>query len=226
MKKFFISFLLFCYAIPVFAETGSIPRKLADWWDNPAGKKCECAACPVIDKNVVCPDTPFENVKRPPFEIEAIVDAYSTPSGGSPQLSIENYTFRGKHNFSPVLNVYVSYSTSSVDKIEYPGSLYDKNWQYQTVMAGVGWYIHPVIEIFGGAGKVMAKNSAGSEELGLAVEYGVKAHYALNSLGYKIICGLLTREVPLADDNADITRSQAEASATYIFVGFALPIGY
>lgn len=225
MKKLFLFLSLLCLPLMAMAGPLSSAAETVEGWFNDAGQ-CECPTCPTVSKGVVCPDTEIKDIQRPPFEVEAILDFYSAPTGGSPQFAAENYTFRGKHNFSSVLNVYGSYSTSSLDKRDYEGSLYDTNWQYQTIMMGVGWYVHPVIEIFGGVGKVMAKNSEGSEELGMAIEYGIKAHYALNQLGYKVVAGLLTREVPLAEEDAHIIRSQAEASATQIYIGVSLPIGY
>ncbi len=225
-KILLILVLISLLAAPAFAEEGIITRA-GKWLDGTTEQCPDCPPCPAysVQGGVVCPSTPAAEIARPPFELEAVVDFFTTPAGGSPQFGIENFTFRGKHNFSPVLNVYVSYSVATFEKTDYEGSLYDKTWQYQTAMLGVGWYVHPVIEIFWGAGKVQAKNAEGAEELGLAIEYGIKAHYPINQFGYKLIGGLLTREVPLADDNVDISRSQAEASATYIFVGVAFPIG-
>lgn len=226
MKKSILVLVLILFSVPAFAGPLSNAATTVEGWFSDTENKCVCPACPALENGVVCPDTPLPDVARPPFEIEAIVDFFGTPATGAPQFSVENFSFRFKHNFSSVLNVYGSYSTATFDKKAYIGSLYDETWQYQTLMIGAGWYVHPIIEIFGGAGKVLAKNSEGSEELGMAIEYGVKAHWPINQLGYKIVTGLLTREVPLADEDVEISRSQAEASATYIFIGVALPIGY
>lgn len=226
MKKLISLIALICLSVPVLAGPLSSAANTVEGWFSDKENKCVCPACPALENGVVCPNTPLPDIQRPPFEIEAIVDFFGTPASGAPQFSVENFTFRPKHNFSSVLNVYMSYSTTTFEKKDYVGSLYDKTWQYQSLIFGAGWYVHPIIEIFGGGGKVLAKNSEGSEELGMAIEYGIKAHWPINQLGYKIVTGLLTREVPLADEEAEISRSQAEASATYIFIGVALPIGY
>lgn len=231
MKKLFSSLLIILFSIfflllstPLQAADEGFITRIGKFID---GKKqtAECPTCPT-KSGVVCPSTPYDEIKRPPFEIEARLDGFATPAQGSAQFHMENFSFTFKHNFSPVLNVYGAYSVATLEKTAYENSLYDETWHYQTVMGGIGWYVHPIIEIFGGAGKVMAKNSEGSEDLGLAVEYGIKAHYALNPLGYKFIFGLVTREVPLADEGVDINRSAAEGSATYIFAGVALPVGW
>ena len=216
---------LFCIPVTMGAEKdeGFITR-IGRCFDGT--NTCECPECPALQNGVVCPEMKLKEIKRPAFEIEARLDGFTTPTGGPAQFRAENFTFTGKHNFSPVLNVYGSYGVMTVDKTEYDGSLYHKTWSYQTIMAGVGWYVHPIIEIFAGVGKVIPKNSEGSEELNVAIEYGIKAHWAINAIGYKIIAGLVTREVPMADDGADIRRSQAEASHTSIFAGVALPIGW
>jgi hypothetical protein len=226
MKKFFLTFLAFTLAFSAMADgNDGIVTRFGKWIDG-SSKQCECPACPVLENGVVCRDTPLKDIKRPPFEIEARLDFFATPTGGPAQFHAENFAFTFKHNFSRVLNIYGSYAITTIDKNEYVGSLYDRTWSYQTFTAGLGWYIHPVIEIFGGAGKVLPKNSAGTEELAMAIEYGIKAHWAINTLGYKAICGIVTREVPLADEGVDINRSLAEASATYIFAGVALPVGW
>jgi len=225
MKKLFILICGILLSFPALAADEGIVTRFGQWIDGQPDK-CECPACPALENGVVCPDTPLNEINRPPFEIEVRLDGFVTPTGGSAQFKAENFTFSGKHNFSPVLNVYVSYSIASVDKTEYENSLYDSAWHYQTFMTGIGWYVHPIIEIFGGAGKTMAKNAEGSEELGVTIEYGIKAHWPLNQLGYKLFGGLVTREAPLAEEGSDISRSLADASANYIFIGVALPLGW
>ena len=229
MKRLIFVFIFICLSINAFgaepqSEKGWITR-FGELIDGKSGK-CECPACPVLESGVVCPDTPVKEIKRPPFELEARLDGFVTPTGGTAQFSGENFTFVLKHNFSAVLNVYGSYSIATVDKTEYENSLYDKTWNYQTVIAGVGWYVHQIIEIHAGAGKTITKNSEGSETLGVTIEYGIKAHWAINTLGYKFIVGLVTREAPLAEEGTDIARSPADASANYIYAGVALPVGW
>jgi hypothetical protein len=213
-------------SFPALGADEGVVTRFGKWLDGKTnGGQCECPACPTIQAGVVCPSTPYDEIQRPPFEIESQLDFFATPSGGSAQFHAENFTFRFKHNFSPVLNAYIAYGVSTVNKTEYKSSLYDATWQFQTFTGGVGWYVHPIIEIFGGAGKTMAKNADGSEPLGVTVEYGIKAHWAINQLGYKFIFGLVTRESPLADEGTDIRRSQADASGNFIFAGVALPVG-
>lgn len=183
--------------------------------------KCpECRSCPEKD------DVSFKDIKRSPFEVEARLNGFMTPSGGSPQFRTDSFGFTFAHNFSAVLKVYASYDISNIDKTAYENSLYDEKWSYQSITAGVGWYVHPVIEIFFGAGKTFPDNSEGSEELDVTIEYGIKVYMPINALGYRFVCGLLSREAPLADDNTDIQRSQADGSTNIIFAGVSLPIGW
>lgn len=224
MKKLFLFCILLILPLSLLADEGVVTR-FGKWIDG-VGGKCECPACSTLsDQGVICPDTPVKEIKRPPFEIEARLDGFVTPTGGPAQFTAENFTFSVKHNFSSVLDVYGAYSIATVDKTDYENALYDPVWHYQTIMFGVGWYVHPIVEIYGGAGKTIAKNSEGSEELGLTIEYGIKAHLPLNQLGYKIFFGLVSREAPLADEGTDIARSPADASANYIYCGVALPLG-
>lgn len=229
MRKLLLFVCLILFSIPVLGtdkEEGVVTR-LGKWLDGTSNKcECEPCKCSALENGVVCPDTPVKEIKRPPFEIEARLDGFATPSGGTAQFSGENFTFTLKHNFSPVLNVYGSYSIAKIDKTEYENSLYDKTWNYQTIVGGIGWYIHPIVEIHAGAGKTMAQNSQGSETLGVTIEYGIRAHWAINQLGYKFIVGLVTREAGLADEGTDIARSPADASANYIYAGVALPVGW
>lgn len=227
MQKFLMMTLVWIMiSIPLFAAEKGFITKLGEMIDGKDDKCPVCETCPALAKGVICPNTPYDEVRRPAFELEARLDGFVTPAQGSAQFHADNFSFTFKHNFSPVLNIYGAYSVATLQKTDYESSLYDPTWHYQTFMAGLGWYVHPIIEIFGGVGQVISSNSEGSEDLGVAIEYGIKAHYAMNQLGYKFIFGLLTREVPLADEGVDITRSAAEASATYIFAGIALPIGW
>lgn len=210
----------------VWAKEGVITG-FGKWLD---GEK-SCPTCPdcfgtLASEGVVCPDTKLKDIKRPAFEIGLRGDFFATPTGGPAQFAVSNYSFIFKHNFSNVFNVYGTYSTAQIEKTEYKNSLYDKTWHYQTVIAGAGWYIHPVIELFIGFGKVEAQNSEGSEELGFAFERGLRAHWALNNLGYKVNLSLISREVPLADEGVEIERSPGTATATWISAGITIPIGF
>lgn len=208
----------------VWAEEGAITR-FGNWLDGEA--KCpECQACAFDSAGVVCPNTKLKDIVRPPFEIGLRGDFFATPTGGPAQFAISNFSLIMKHNFSPVFNVYSTYSTAQVEKTDYKNSLYDKTWHYQTFIVGIGWYVHPVIELFAGVGKVDARNSRGSEELGFALERGVRAHWPLNHLGYKINLSLISREVPLAEEGVEIERSPATATATWISAGITIPIGF
>lgn len=195
-------------------------------WIDGTSEKCECTACPVINDGVVCPGTPVKDIRRPAFEIEFRLDALSAPTGGPVQFGIDDFTFTFKHNFSSVFNVYGSYSSATIEKTPYENSLYDTTWHYQTGIVGFGWYVHPIFELFVGVGKVVPSNSEGSEELGLALEKGVRAHWAINQLGYKVTLAFINRDVPLADEGVDIARSPAVATINLISIGIAIPVGY
>lgn len=226
MKKIilFIGIMLLINST-VWAAEGAITR-FGNWLDGTEKTCTACPTCPIGSEGVICPDTPVEDVKRAPYEIGIRSDIFVTPTGGPAQFHIDNFTLQFKHNYSRVFNVYASYSSATIEKTEYDNSLYDKTWHYQTIVAGIGWYIHPIFELFVGIGKIDAQNSEGSEELGIVLERGLRAHWALNNLGYKINIALISREIPLADEGVDINRSPAVATHTSISVGIDIPIGW
>ena len=181
----------------------------------------ECAACP----KVVCPDTPYKDIKRPDFELGLRLDGFESPAGGRPQFHAENFSLSFYHNFSPVFYLYGSYSARNVDKIDYDGSVYDKEWSYQTFIAGVGFYMRPTLRVFAGLGKVIPKNAEGSEELTFALERGIAWDIPLSGLGYKLTVSFRSVEASLADDDAHIAASQADASTNILSVELVLPLG-
>jgi len=224
VKIFVFMSLFMLISNNIWAQEGAI-TSFGKWLDG--GNECpECPSCAFNSQGVVCPDSKLKDIKRPPFEVGLRGDFFATPTGGPAQFAISNFSFIFKHNFSNVFNIYGTYSTAQIEKTEYKNSLYDKTWHYQTVIGGVGWYVHPVIELFIGFGKVDARNSEGSEDLGFAFERGLRAHWALNNLGYKVNLSLISREVPLADEGVEIERSPATATATWISVGITIPIGF
>lgn len=230
MKKYFSFFLILFVSlclIPVGVvsaeEEGAITR-LGKWLDG-KGKVCECPVCPALEGGAVCPDTPLKDIKRPWFELGFNIDGFEAPAGGRPQFHAENYTVLAIYNLSPIVYLYGSYSTRNVDKINYEGSVYDPIWSYQTFIAGAGWYIKPTIKIFAGLGKVLPKNSEGSEELSFALERGIAWDIPLKQ-GYKLVISFRSIEAALADDEAHIAASQADGSTNVLSIGLALPLGY
>lgn len=195
--------------------------KIGKWLDE---DESECPVCPKSGNGVICPDTPYEEIKRPGFELGLRLDVFESPSGGRPQFHAENFSASLYHNLSPVFFLYGSYSARKIDKIEYEGSVYDKEWSYQTVIAGVGFYMRPTLKIFAGLGKVIPKNAEGSEDLTFALERGVAWDIPLSGMGYKITIAFRSVEAALADDDAHITASQADASTNILSVELALPL--
>lgn len=202
-------------------EDGFITR-IGKWLDE--DKSCECPACPVSESGVVCPDTPYDEIKRPGFELGLRLDVFESPSGGRPQFHAENFSISLYHNLSPAVFLYGSYSARKIDKIEYEGSVYDKEWNYQTAIAGVGFYMRPTLKIFAGLGKVIPKNAEGSENLTFALERGVAWDIPLSGMGYKITIAFRSVEAALADDDAHISASQADASTNVLSIELALPL--
>lgn len=203
-------------------KDGFITR-IGQWLDE--DKSCECPACPVSESGgVVCPDTPYDEIKRPSFELGLRLDVFESPSGGRPQFHAENFSISLYHNLSPAVFLYGSYSARKIDKIEYEGSVYDREWNYQTAIAGVGFYMRPTLKIFAGLGKVIPKNAEGSENLTFALERGVAWDIPLSGMGYKITIAFRSVEAALADDDAHISASQADASTNVLSIELALPL--
>lgn len=202
-------------------EEGYI-TKIGKWLDE---DESDCPVCPASsEKGVICPDTPYEEIKRPGFELGLRLDVFESPSGGRPQFHAENFSASLYHNLSPVFFLYGSYSARKIDKIEYEGSVYDKEWSYQTIIAGVGFYMRPTLKIFAGLGKVIPKNAEGSEDLTFALERGVAWDIPLSGMGYKMTIAFRSVEAALADDDAHITASQADASTNILSLELALPL--
>jgi len=229
MKKniFALMFLmtvgLLLMPVTAFAEKDEgFVTKIGKWIDG--DNSCSCPACPVNDNGVVCPNTPYDEIKRSSFELGLRLDIFESPSGGRPQFHAENFSASIYHNLSPVFFLYGSYSARRVDKIEYEGSIYDKEWNYQTFIAGAGFYMHPTLKIFAGLGKVIPKNAAGSENLTFALERGVAWDIPLSGMGYKMTIAFRSVEAGLADDDANIAASQADASTNILSVELNLPL--
>ena len=219
--KIFIFLLSFTFVYSnVFAGALEAGAKSVEKFFGVGGEQCpECPKCP--DKFYKLKD-----VRRSPFEAEVGVSGFITPAGGAPQFRTDSFRITLAHNFSRVLKVYATYDALNVDKIKYENSAYDEKWRYQTISGGIGFYVHPLIEIFAGAGKSLPDNSDGTEELEVSMEYGAKVYLPIKSLGYRVVFGLVSREAKIADEGADIKKSQADGSVNIIFVGLSLPLGW
>lgn len=213
---------LFLPALGLAVEEGFITR-IGKWIDG--DKSCECPACPASREGVVCPGMAYEKIRRPGFELGLRLDGFESPAGGRPQFHAENFSLSFYHNFSPAFYLYGSYSARKVEKIEYEGSVYDKEWNYQTAIVGAGFYMRPTLKIFAGLGKVIPRNAEGSEELSFALERGVAWDIPLSGLGYKLTISFRSVEASLADDDAHIAASQADASTNILSIELALPLG-
>jgi hypothetical protein len=224
MKKLFLFFICICLSLPTLAaEKEGVITRMGKWIDGTTEK---CPACPSFENGIVCPDTPYEEIHRLPFELELRLDVFEAPAGGRPQFHAENFSAVLWHNLSPVFQLYGSYSSRSIDKIAYEGSVYDKQWNYQTFVGGVGFYVRPTLKIFAGIGKVIPKNANGSEELSFALERGIAWDIPLNKMGYKLGVSFRSVEAGLASDDAHIAASQADASTNIIAVALLIPIGW
>ncbi len=225
MKKLFILLMLIALSAPVFAVEKGVQKgyisRFGNWLDSK--QTCSCPPCAASER-AVCPNTPYDEIKRSPFELQLSLDLFESPAGGRPQFHASNWSAGLIHNLSPVFYLYGAYSSRSVDKIDYEGSVYDKTWSYQTFLAGAGFYLRPTIKIFGGIGKVIPKNAEGSEELSWAIERGIAWDIPLN-VGYKLTIGFRSIDAGLADEDAHIAASLADASTNILFIALALPLG-
>ncbi len=228
MKKFnwsvlFALFMVFFATSTAYAE-GGVKSKIITWWEGEPQETTYTA--PNKLSTAICPSMSLEQVKRPAFEFEGGLNLFETPAGGAAQFHFENYYLKGTHNFSNVLYIYGSYSTRHIQKRDYKGSVYDKDWSYQTVVAGLGWYLIPTVDIFVGLGKVLPKNANGSEELSFALERGIAWNIPLNNMGYKMRISWRNIDAGLSDEEAHISASQADGSTSIFAISFSLPIGF
>ena len=230
MKRAFLFFVFILIAFlppqSLYAadEDGAITR-LGKWLDG-NGQQCECPTCPkqAIAEGVVCPDTPLEKIKRPAFELELGIVLFDTPADGGPQFHLDNFYATLYHYLSPVFGLYGSYSSRKVEKNEYEDSVYDKEWSYQTLMAGVVFYPAPTVKLFLGGGKSIPKNSEGTESLNFAMEYGFGWDIPLNHLGYKLGVTVKAVEAGLSDKEAKMAASAADGSTNIVTISLMIPI--
>jgi hypothetical protein len=227
MKKISL-FVLFVFCMSLFTSSvyaeGGVKHKIINWWEGESEKTTYTA--PNELSTAICPEMSLKEIKRPAFEFEAGLNLFETPAGGAAQFHFENYYLKAIHNFSNVLYIYGSYSTRHIQKRDYKGSVYDKEWSYQTVVAGAGWYLIPTVDVFVGLGKVLPKNVNGSEELSFALERGIAWNIPLNNMGYKLRVSWRNIDAGLSDEEAHISASQAEGSTSIFAVSFSLPIGF
>ena len=179
----------------------------------------EQQVCPVYE------NTPIGNIIRQPWEIEVGFNLLTSPSGGSPQLRTDAFSVEVIHNMSSAFGAYVRYDVIKYEKHRFSGSIYSEEWDNYGIFGGFHLYIVPTIRIFGGVGKVYAKDIQGNEpDLKAAIEYGTKFDFPFK--GYKFVTAFKIVDSQLNNDEVKINEATGDQSYWTISTTLSIPFGY
>lgn len=182
--KNFIIILFFC----LFLAGQAVAGGLSDAYTTVTKTVTKAVPESLYGKN--CPvytNTPRDEVKRATWEIDARLNGMDSPSQGGYQFSINNIDARLTHNISPTLYAYLWAGNRNIEKDEYEGSAYTKEWESRMVFAGFGVYITPVFKIFGGFGIIWVEDSEGNKpDLKTPAERGIGYDVPIGNNGNKL----------------------------------------
>ena len=217
MKKYVIALVLILFSLNSYAQLSkayqAVEEKVTTFVD---GKK---DVCPVYA------DTPMSKVIRQPWEIEVGFNLGILPSNGPPQFRSDSLSLELVHNMSNAFGVYLRYDTIKYEKYDYENSTYAPEWDNYSITGGAHLYLTPVLRVFGGFGKIMAKDEEGKEpDLGSAVEKGIKYDIPLGD--YKIVLVYKIVEASLNSEDPEIEEATGEQNYSIIGVTLSIPFGY
>ena len=168
--------------------------------------------------------TPRGKILRSPWELEPQWNVIDIPANGRVQGRTENFGVQLNHNLSASFGVYARYGIRSTEKNTVDGAAYEEEWETQEALGGVHLYITPVIKIFGGAGKIWAKNEEGEPELETAFERGLSFDVPLSD--YKLVITYKIMEAQLAEEDPDVSEIVADGSYQSIGISLSIPLNY
>ena len=227
MKKFFSILALFSVIFMFVSDSYS--QSLSDALDTGKEKVHE-----ILDTNKGnrCPiykDTPLSNVDRPMFEMGPRWNVGDFPSGGSPQFRFENVDITFIGNLGPTFHWYTWIGSRATEKKKYTyeneSEEYDNVWHSKMAFVGVGLYLHPIIRVFGGFGKIELSNDGKSAPgLSIADEFGIALSYPF----YNNRIELMYKSVDASVEGDDIPVQDAPADGSYnsFSVSFIFPIDF
>lgn len=215
MKKLILLSILILFSFSVSAQFSDAYKTVKETVTT-TGESAK--ACPVYAY------TPRGAIVRAPWEVELRNNLMDIPSNGRVQGHTENFDVQVIHNLSSAFGVYVWYGTRKTTKNDIEGSLYDKDWESQTLMAGAFLYLTPVIRIFGGAGNIWLSNDNGDPDLDVAIEKGIAFDIPLGD--YKLTITYKSVEAQLKDTDAGIAEITGDGSYQVGSIGLTIPLNY
>ena len=203
--------LCICSSFNIYAQSlsdawDSGKDKVGDLLDNDSrGKRCP-----------IYKDTPLSEVDRPMFEMGARWNIGDFPSGGSPQARFENVDVIFLGNLGPTFHWYTWIGTRTTEKKKYyyqdESDEYDRTWQSKMVFAGFGLYLHPIVRVFAGLGRISLSNTERTApELSIADEFGI----AFSIPFYNNRIELMYKSVDAAVSGEEIAVEDAPADGSY-----------
>lgn len=220
MVKFISVFLMF-FLIPFYLMAAG----LQDAYKTVESKVTEITPIKSERKCSVYKDTPWHDVERANWEIFIRANTLDFPTAGDPAFRTDNWDFGVTHNLSSQLNAYIWFAPGkTTDKNDYEGSAYASEWESRMLFAGFGFYLFPTLKVFGGAGKVWAKDKDGNEPaLSTAIERGLSVDVPLPGLNYKIEFSYRFIEASI-DSDGDIPVEELPADQTFSSIAITLVI--
>ena len=230
-EVFSMSFICLLLFVTFFTMASKANAQIADTWTTRVTTFKDAAlgvdnkppstsvnGCPVYA------NTPMAEVERYPWEVSFRLNALDFPSGADAQVHLQNFDVVVIHNFSKQLFAYLWMGTRNIEKTDYEGSAYAAKWETQSVFAGVGLYVTPIIKVFAGGGKVWAKDDNDEEP---DLETGLERGFAMDipALGNKIEISYRWIDAKLKDAS-DKDVSEMTGGQNYNVFAISYTVGF
>jgi len=216
MKKIILIVAVIFLSFPAYGQGLSNAYKTVK---EKVVEKVDPQACPVYD------DTPIGEIIRQPWEIEVGINLLTSPSNGSAQFRTDNFSFEVIHNMSSAFGAYLRYDVLKYEKHKFEGSVYSEKWDNYGIFGGFHLYLSPTIRLFGGAGKIYAKDADGNEpDIKTSIEYGAK--YDIPLKGYKFVTAFKVVDGQINKESPKLSEITGDQSYWAISTTLSIPFGY
>lgn len=221
MKKLFIFIIASLFATQGYAQLDSAYQNTKEKISSIV--KGEEQTCPVYE------DTPISKVKRVDWEFEIGMNFMVDPSNGDSQMRSDTWSIEAIHNLSSVFGIFARYDVTKFEKRKYKDSEYSNKWEGYTAVAGIHFYITPVLRIYGGLGTIDIKDNEDNRPdggYGTVIDRGLKYDIPLDKWGYKVVLSYRIIDADVAGDDVGSNDALADGSHNVLGVSVSIPFGY
>lgn len=179
-------------------------------------------------KPKTCPvyaDTPFQDIERADLDMIFVFDLVDNPGDGTYAVHMgDNYHLQANMNLTNGFYVYSRLGQRSYEKADVIDSIYEPKWNSRMLFGGIGIYLTPVVNIFGGVGKIWLVNENDEEPpLSMGLEYGVSYDIAWGA--NKIVLSWRAVEATL-DKSDKPTAAELQGDGSFASGGIGLSVPF